>query len=67
MKPLQVLSTRSPSPLLRLAGRWLPYRQARTPMGGRIIHLGAPAAATLWALAVLATTPMVLLGVATVV
>jgi len=63
MKPLQVLPTRAPSPLLR----WLAPREERTPMGGRVIHLGsARAAASVWLLALAATAPMLLVGVATI-
>lgn len=62
MKPLQVLPTRAPLPLLR----WLATRDERTPMGGRVIHLGAPrVAAPVWVLALAASAPMLLVGMAT--
>lgn len=63
MKPLQVLPTRAPS----LLQRWLASRDERTPMGGRVIHLGSTrATASVWLLALAATAPMLLVGVATV-
>lgn len=68
MKPLQILPTRTPTLFSRLAARWLAAREARTPMGGRIIHLGGAAAgASVWLLALAATAPMVLVGVASMV
>jgi hypothetical protein len=67
MKPLQIVPTSTPFLLGRLAARWQQAHEARTPMGGRIIRLGGAAAAPLWALALLATTPMLLVGMATMV
>lgn len=67
MKPLQVVPTRPPSLLARLAARWPLRREARTPMGGRIIRLGGTSTATPWALALLVMAPMLLVGVVSMV
>lgn len=67
MKPLQVLPTCSPSLVSRLAARWWPDRDQRTPMGGRIISLGQAAFVPIWGLALIFTAPMLAVGVATMV
>lgn len=70
MNPLQVVPTRPPSSLLAwLAALWPLRREARTPMGGRIIRLGGPSAAAPWALALalLVVAPMLLVGVVSMV
>ena len=65
MSSIQIVPTRRPLPALLDLARWqqLMTRTApRTPMGGRVIRLAAPAA-TLWVVA-LVMAPMLVVGVA---
>ncbi len=65
MSPPQILPTRTsrwPAPLRRV-WQMLPWHaESRTPMGGRVIRLGAAPLALAWALLAVGLLPLLALG-----